>query len=60
MKKIMMAIAPLLILTSCANQASLAKLNKFALNLQPNQNVILFISTLENQINITIIKQTSI
>ena len=32
MKKIMMAIAPLLILVSCANQASLAKLNKFALN----------------------------
>ena len=36
MKKIMMAIAPLLILTSCANQASLAKLNKFALN-KPNK-----------------------
>lgn len=31
-----MAIAPLLILTSCANQASLAKLNKFALN-KPNK-----------------------
>ena len=36
MKKIMMAIAPLLILTSCANQASLAKLNEFALN-KPNK-----------------------
>ena len=36
MKKIMMAIAPLLILTSCANQASLAKLNRFALN-KPNK-----------------------
>jgi len=36
MKKIMMAIAPLLILTSCASQASLAKLNKFALN-KPNK-----------------------
>ena len=36
MKKIMMAVAPLLILTSCANQASLAKLNKFALN-KPNK-----------------------
>jgi len=36
MKKIMMAIAPLLILTSCANQASLAKLNKYALN-KPNK-----------------------
>ena len=31
-----MAVAPLLILTSCANQASLAKLNKFALN-KPNK-----------------------
>ena len=31
-----MAIAPLLILTSCANQASLAKLNEFALN-KPNK-----------------------
>lgn len=31
-----MAIAPLLILTSCANQASLAKLNKYALN-KPNK-----------------------
>ena len=36
MKKIMMAIAPLLILTSCANQAGLAKLNEFALN-KPNK-----------------------
>ena len=36
MKKIMMAVAPLLILTSCANQASLAKLNRFALN-KPNK-----------------------
>ena len=36
MKKIMMAVAPLLILTSCANQAGLAKLNKFALN-KPNK-----------------------
>ena len=31
-----MAIAPLLILTSCANQAGLAKLNEFALN-KPNK-----------------------
>ena len=31
-----MVVAPLLILTSCANQASLAKLNKFALN-KPNK-----------------------
>ena len=31
-----MAVAPLLILTSCANQASLAKLNRFALN-KPNK-----------------------
>ena len=36
MKKIMMAIAPLLILTSCANQASLVKLDKFLLN-KPNK-----------------------
>ena len=36
MKKIMMAIAPLLILTSCANQAGLSKLNKYLLN-KPNK-----------------------
>ena len=36
MKKIMMAIAPLLILTSCANQAGLAKIDKYLLN-KPNK-----------------------
>ena len=36
MKKIMMALAPLLILTACTSQAGVGKLNKYQLN-KPNK-----------------------